>query len=463
LAPFRIARPRLLAYLAFEGGLIFLVLYGLAWLTPLLIHGLDRPQGPGAVLLAGTCFVVVLFVTQWSNPTDKASMIREIVVFTLISLLLGLLSFATLWLVASDQRWPAPALLLLEGALVVPLAVAAWRWLTVRFAVLNATRETVMILGTGETARQICRWIGDRHSSEYAVLGFVAEDEKRLGSVLAWGARIQCSYETLARFAGRRVDRVIVALDEKRGKLPVRELMELRLRGIEIEEGTSFLERVSGRIAVETMLPSWLIYSEGFKNSAVRATLKRAVDLVNASVLLLVSSPLMFLSAVAIKLDIRGPVLYRQTRVGRSGREFEMLKFRSMFIDAESKSGPTWARENDPRVTRTGRLLRKLRIDELPQLFNVLRGEMSFVGPRPERPHFVNRLEMSIPYYGLRLTARPGITGWAQVEYGYGATRDDALEKLQYDLYYIKNSNVFFDLWIVAKTIKVVLLGHGAR
>jgi sugar transferase (PEP-CTERM system associated) len=463
LAPFRIARPRLLAYLAFEGGLIFLVLYGLTWLTPLLVHGFDRPGSLGAVFLAGACFFVVLFVTQWSNPTDKASLIRETVVFTLISLLLGLLAFGTLYVAASDRSWPASGLLLLEGALVVPLAVAAWRWLTMRFEVLNVTRETVLIVGTGETAKRLCRWVGEKHGSEYAVLGFVDEGEARLGSVLAWGARVQCSYRTLARFAGTKVDRVIVALDEKRGKLPVRELMALRLRGVEIEEATSFLERVSGRISIETMLPSWLIYSDGFKNSAMRAFLKRTVDVVNALTLLVLSMPLMVVVAVLIKLDSRGPVLYRQVRVGRGGREFSILKFRSMRADAESLCGPTWARENDPRVTRLGRVLRKLRVDELPQLFNVLRGEMSFVGPRPERPHFVKQLEQSVPYYGLRMTARPGITGWAQVEYGYGGSKEDAHEKLQYDLYYIKNSNVFFDLWIVTKTAKVVALGRGAR
>jgi exopolysaccharide biosynthesis polyprenyl glycosylphosphotransferase len=211
------------------------------------------------------------------------------------------------------------------------------------------------------------------------------------------------------------------------------------------------------------MLPSWLIYSEGFKVSTMRTFLKRVTDLSHSIVLLIVSAPIMLLTAILVKLESRGPVLYRQARLGRYGEEFQVLKFRSMRQDAEKKSGPTWAQENDPRVTRVGRIIRKLRIDELPQLINVLRGEMSFVGPRPERAHFVRQLEEKIPYFGLRMTMRPGITGWAQVEHGYGASDEDALEKLKYDLFYIKNNNLLLDLLIVLKTIKVVLLGSGAR
>ncbi len=239
--------------------------------------------------------------------------------------------------------------------------------------------------------------------------------------------------------------------------------MELRLRGLEIEEATSFVERVSGRISVESMLPSWLIFSEGFRTSPLRSFLKRASDIFNSIALLILTSPLMLLVPILIKLTSRGPVLYRQKRLGMNGVEFDVLKFRSMHLDAEGAGGPQWASENDPRVTAVGRIIRSLRIDELPQLFNVLRGEMSFVGPRPERAHFILELERRLPYYTLRMTVRPGLSGWAQVEYGYGATEDDALEKLKYDLYYIKNANLLFDLWIALKTIKVVLSGRGAR
>jgi sugar transferase (PEP-CTERM system associated) len=341
--------------------------------------------------------------------------------------------------------------------------VAAWRWLSIRHNVFNAMRERVLILGTGETARKVCRWIVADHSGEYGVTGFVDEGESRLGTVLAMGVRIQTSHDTLGHFCPPRVDRVIVALDEKRGRLPVRQLMELRLRGIEIEEATSFFERISGKIAVETMLPSWLIFSEGFKTTKLKLALKRVVDVANAVGLLLLTMPVTILTALLIRLDSPGPVLYRQERHGRNGQPFEVLKFRSMKHGAELKSGPTWAKKYDPRITRVGKVIRKLRIDELPQLINVLRGEMSFVGPRPEREHFVKQLEKTVPYYGLRMIVRPGVTGWAQVEHGYADSEEDALEKLKYDLYYIKNSNIFLDLWIVLKTVRVVLLGRGAQ
>jgi sugar transferase (PEP-CTERM system associated) len=238
--------------------------------------------------------------------------------------------------------------------------------------------------------------------------------------------------------------------------------MELRLMGVGIEEATTFLERISGKIAVETMLPSWLIFSEGFKTTHLRLLLKRTVDLVLSAVLLVLALPVALLTAVAIALDSRGPVLYRQERVGRYGQPFNLLKFRSMHEGAE-KHGPAWTSKYDPRITRVGHLTRTLRIDELPQLINVLRGEMSFVGPRPERPHFVRQLEEKIPYYGLRTTVRPGITGWAQVQYGYADSAEDTREKLKYDLFYIKNANLVLDLWIVVKTVRVVLMGKGAR
>jgi sugar transferase (PEP-CTERM system associated) len=277
------------------------------------------------------------------------------------------------------------------------------------------------------------------------------------------GVRIQTSYASLPSFCPARVDRVIVALGEKRGLLPVRQLMELRLRGIEIEDATSFIERIGGKIAVETMLPSWLVFSEGFKTTRLKMAFKRLVDIGHAVVLLLPALPVMGLAALVIRLDSPGPVLYRQERMGQHGRRFQVLKLRSMKHGAERKTGPTWAAKYDPRVTRVGMVLRKLRVDELPQLFNVLRGEMSFVGPRPEREHFVRQLEEKIPYFGLRTIMRPGLTGWAQVQAGYADSAEDTLEKLKHDLYYVKNHNLLLDLWIVLKTVRVVLFGRGAQ
>ena len=461
MAPFRLARPRILTYFLLEGGLIFAVLYGLALLTPIVMPSIAGTSLGNSVIFFGLAFTGLLLLTQWGTPGDQANLVSEIVVFSVLSLVLGVATLGGIWLFMDEKR-PFAAFVG-AGAIAVPVAVSLWRWASVRFSVLNTTREHVLILGTGQTAQQVCRLIRSSFTSEYALLGFADESDERIGTVLAMGSRIQTDFLALPNYAASRADRIIVALDEKRGKLPVRQLMELRLRGLEIEDATSFVERVCGKIAVESMLPSWLIFSEGFRTSPLRSFLKRAADLVLSMTLLIFALPLMVLTAILIRLDSAGPMLYRQQRLGMNGVEFEVMKFRSMRQDAEGASGPTWASENDPRVTRIGRIIRTLRIDELPQLINILRGEMSFVGPRPERAHFIRQLERRLPYYTLRMTVRPGLTGWAQTEYGYGATEEDSLEKLKFDLYYIKNANLLFDLWIVLKTIKVVLSGHGAR
>jgi sugar transferase (PEP-CTERM system associated) len=456
-------RARHFASFTFEAGVVFSTVYGLALLTASLVKIDNVPADSRlAVLLTGSLFVAILLATQSAAFGAGATPRQEIIVFYALSLVGATILSGTLLIQSSDRKL-LPMLLSMEGGVVVPLAIALWRQLSLRLEVLDATRENVLIVGVGETSRQLARWIGENRPHVYAVLGFAAETRTEQGALVAMGARIQTDYASLPRYAGSRAQRVVVALDEKRGKLPVKELMELRLLGVEIEDVTTFYERESGRISVETMLPSWLIFSDGFKTSPLRSVIKRFSDIVNALILLVVTAPIMVLTAILIKLDSKGPVFYRQNRLGRFGEEYAVLKFRSMRIDAEHKTGPTWAQNDDPRVTRVGRVIRKLRIDEVPQLFNVLRGQMSFVGPRPERAHFVRQLETKIPYYGLRMTVRPGITGWAQVEYGYGATEDDALEKLKYDLFYVKNNNVFFDFWIVLKTIRVVLSGHGAR
>ena len=464
MPPFRNIRARFLAYSLLEGGLIFGVLYGLAMLTLRWAPDLGPTDRAlvSSVAAAAVLFSIILFGTKWANLGEAAGALREVVVFGVVSVMVGLITFGLLRVILGGQR-QLSSILFLEGAVAVPAAVGLWRLISSRFGALHPARQRVLILGTGETAMNVARWIGEHPTAGYSVLGFADEDERRLGTVLAMGARIQTDYASLPRFAPRRVDRVIVALDEKRGKLPLLQLMELRLRGLVMEEATTFIERVSGRIAVESMLPSWLIFSDGFKISPFRSVIKRACDLFHSVLLLIVVTPLMLFTAILIKLESRGPVLYRQTRLGMAGHEFDLLKFRSMRHDAEGESGPVWAKEHDERVTRVGWIIRKLRMDELPQLFNVIKGEMSFVGPRPERDHFIRHLERRIPYYGLRMTVRPGITGWAQVEYGYGATDEESLEKLKYDLFYIKNSNLLLDLWIVLKTVKVVLLGSGAR
>jgi sugar transferase (PEP-CTERM system associated) len=252
-------------------------------------------------------------------------------------------------------------------------------------------------------------------------------------------------------------------MKERRGRLPSRELLRCRVNGVDIIEGTSFYEMLTGKILVKQINPAWLIFSKGFHKSRIRRFLKRTMDLVLSLTLLTLLSPAIIAIAILIKIDSKGPVIFSQERVGENKKAYLVQKFRSMVLDAEKQSGPVWAKDNDSRITRVGRLIRTWRFDEIPQLWNVLKGEMSFVGPRPEREFFVKELEDIIPYFTERFSVKPGITGWAQISYGYGASVEDAIEKLNYDLFYIKNMSTFMDLLIILRTIKIVLFSKGAR
>ena len=280
-------------------------------------------------------------------------------------------------------------------------------------------------------------------------------------------SRILSNHVTLEATAQHLgIDEIVVAVKEQRGGvLPLRELLDCRLNGIEIIELATFLERETGKVYLDVLIPSWMIFSQGFRRDLIRRYSERAFDVLASLVLLVAALPLMALTVLAIKLEegLRAPILYGQPRVGYAGRVFRVLKFRSMRVDAEKDGRARWASANDDRVTRVGRFIRKVRIDELPQLFNVLGGRMSFVGPRPERPEFVQQLAETIPYYDVRHSVKPGITGWAQLCYPYGASEKDAVEKLQYDLYYVKNHGLLFDILILLQTVEVILLGKGAR
>jgi sugar transferase (PEP-CTERM system associated) len=272
------------------------------------------------------------------------------------------------------------------------------------------------------------------------------------------------NYEGLCNMADElNISKIVVALTEKRGTLPTKELVKCRVNGIEIIEGASFYEMLTGKFIVEQINPAWLIFSEGFYKSRTRRFLKRIMDLMLSVVLLILLLPVIITTAILIKIDSKGPVIFSQERLGENKKTYLIYKFRSMFLDAEKQSGPTWAKDNDHRITRVGKYIRQWRVDEIPQLWNVLKGDMSFVGPRPEREFFVKKLEDIIPYFTERFSIKPGITGWAQVSYGYGASVKDAIEKLNYDLFYIKNMSIFMDLMIIMRTVKIVLFGKGAR
>jgi len=447
---------------AIEGGLILGVTYLLANLTLTLDPQVTPAQVSAPVLFTSLAFGIGFIGTSLA-PISKSTPRLGTWALMGVSLGLGAFCFLVCWNLPGPSR-RFPSLLVLESALALPLVIITWRWISYRLQVFEASPRRLLVIGTGEIACEIVRAISESRSADYVILGFVDKDRSRIGQRLAMGKRILTDFASLAQDVhALGVNQIVVALDEKRGITPMRELVNLRVNGVKIEDATSFLERTTGKIAMESMLLSWLVFSDGFKYGGWRTLAKRATDIVFSLALLILAAPLMALTSLLIYLDTPGPVLYRQRRMGRFGEEFDLLKFRSMVQDAEDATGPTWARENDKRTTRVGRIIRRLRIDELPQLFNVLRGKMSFVGPRPERRHFVQRLENEMPHYALRMTIRPGITGWAQVRYRYGATIEDAREKLKYDLYYVKNSNILLDFLIALKTIRVVLSGNGAR
>ena len=355
-----------------------------------------------------------------------------------------------------QQAFGPMVLIALGGLLAVrqlSTSSAARRWLPYR----------VLVLGTGPEALAVETSLQMNHASALELAGFYPLDKMPVRSVAS--SRVVSNRLTLEETVRQLgVDEIIVAVKEQRGGvLPLRELLECRLKGVRITDLPRFFERVHGRVPIESLKASWLIYGDGFRQTWLRNTVKRAFDVVVVAILLPIALPLMAVMAIAIAIDGGRPIIYRQERVGRRGQVFTLLKFRSMAHDAEKDGQAAWASLNDARITKVGRFMRRTRIDELPQLINVLHGEMSFVGPRPERPQFVATLTEKIPFYGVRHSVKPGLTGWAQVRYTYGANLDEAVKKLEYDLYYVKNHSLLLDLLVFVKTVKVVLLGEGAR
>jgi len=344
--------------------------------------------------------------------------------------------------------------------LLICLTLVAWRSLYYLILERKLFVREVILVGTGETASKIVQEINQNRESGFTIRALIGTSapifEHADIPVIASLAELALNPQLA------RIDRIVVALDDRRGNMPITDLLNNKLRGRIIEDSISFYEAITGKILVEKVNPAWLIFSEGFDYGRLTYLIKRTFDLSLALIGISLSLPVTLLTALLIKLESRGPVFYKQARVGERGEIFSIFKFRSMRQDAE-KDGAVWARQNDDRVTRIGNFIRKVRIDEIPQIWNVLRGQMSFVGPRPERPIFVDQLVQKLPYYSLRHSAKPGITGWAQVCYPYGASEEDALRKLEYDLYYIKHQSFFIDLLIIFRTIKTVLFRKGSR
>jgi len=378
-----------------------------------------------------------------------------------VGLLLGGLGLAVLMYVF-PELYLGRGVLLLAGGLAF-LGLLACRLAFVVITGQAGLRSRVLVLGTGQRAAALANMEKGWEGFGMDVVGYL-----RLGKEATCVPESQVltrKGESLCRMARRLdVDELVVALEDRRNVLPVEDLLECRLNGTSVTELPTFLERETGKVKLDLIHPSWLTYTPGFFHRGVlRRITKRFIDIAGVLFLFPVAAPLMFLTALAIFLESGAPILFRQSRVGEGGRTFTLLKFRSMRADAEKDGQARWAAEHDPRITPLGRSLRKYRLDELPQLFNILRGDMSFVGPRPERPEFEVDLKRELPYYPERHLVKPGLTGWAQISYPYGASKKDAFEKLQYDLYYVKNFSLALDLMILLQTAETVLWGKGAR
>jgi sugar transferase (PEP-CTERM system associated) len=363
-----------------------------------------------------------------------------------------------------------PGLLIGRGTFMLSVFLVA-AFVTMNRVVLDrawkiaAPKQNLLILGTHEMALNVARELKARDDLNVTLVGFIEAKRGDSGPAKTlFGHPVIGSADDLEKLAqDYNVARIIVAMEDRRGSMPVRELVRLRVQGVRVEDAHSTMSSLTGRIWLKSIHPSWFVFSDGFYRSHLNLTVKRALDLSFGLFGLVLSLPVMALVASAVRLDSKGPAIFRQQRVGLGGKTFKVLKFRSMRADAEKANGAQWATKDDPRTTRVGRFIRKFRLDELPQFINVIRGEMSFVGPRPERPVFVEQLRKEISYYDERHSVRPGVTGWAQVQYSYGATVEDAYRKLEYDLFYLKNMSVFFDCVIVLKTVRTVLTGQGGR
>lgn len=376
----------------------------------------------------------------------------------LVAISLGIIALAVIdFIIRSDVFWRSTLLYTMGLAILV---LVADRLLLNSFLGSSAFRRRVMVLGAGDRAQRL-RELGDKPETGFAIVAYIAmSDNNRVVEE----AIPRSAIHDLGRFVENLgVSEVVLALQERRNALPLKDLLRIKTKGVHVNDFSSFIERETGRVDLDTVNPSWLIFSDGFSSSRMFSSAsKRIFDIIASSILLALTFPIILLFAALVKLDSKGPAFFRQQRVGLYGETFTLIKLRSMRTDAE-KDGAKWAEENDPRVTRLGRFIRKVRIDELPQTWSVLKGEMSFVGPRPEVPSFVESLEEEIPFYGERHMVKPGITGWAQINYPYGASVEDSRCKLEYDLYYAKNYTPFLDFVILLQTLRVILWPEGAR
>lgn len=445
-----------------EGGLIFFSI----WAVLFLLYASEITQNPERASIWLRILLITLIIQISLYYHDLYEFKYKSGLFELSVRILQAVGAACLILAGLYYLFPYFILeqgIFFLGLFLLMLFLVSWRLVYQLAAQKKLWNENIMLIGDGNLARLIGQELQSNLDSGYTI-NAVFSNPGGSGLAQELGAESRDDYDQLCEYALHyRISKIVVALEERREKSPVQALLNCKMQGIKILEGIAFYELISGKILATKTPPGWLIFSDGFRRYKLAIVSKRALDILFSVLGLVLSSPLQLAAAVLIKATSPGPVFFRQTRVGQMERSFQVVKFRTMGQDAEAKSGAVWAQKNDPRVTRVGAVFRKLRLDELPQFWNVLKGEMSFVGPRPERPEFVEQLKKKLPYYGERHTVKPGITGWAQVNYPYGASEEDALRKLEYDLFYIKNLSLVFDLYIVLKTVKTVIAGNGAR
>ena len=423
---------------------------------------IDMEMGPFSerwLSLAGSGLVVWLaMISVGVYGPNALRSLRYAAARLLVAISLSILALAMVEFVMSDITFWRSTLFYMM-VLTIGFMVSD-RLLLNSFLGSSAFRRRVMVLGAGDRAQRV-RELGDRPESGFAVVAYIAMNE---GHRVVEEAIPREAIHDLGRFVENLgVSEVVLALQERRNALPLKDLLRIKTKGVHVNDFSSFMERETGRVDLDTVNPSWLIFSDGFSSSRMfSSAAKRVFDIAASSILLALTLPIIALFALLVKLDSKGPAFFRQKRVGLYGETFNLIKLRSMCTDAET-NGAKWAEENDPRVTRIGRFIRKVRIDELPQTWSVLKGQMSFVGPRPEVPQFVNDLEEHLPFYAERHMVKPGITGWAQINYPYGASIEDSRKKLEYDLYYAKNYTPFLDLVILLQTVRVILWPEGVR
>ena len=442
--------------LVFAGLLVAVVLHsvmrGVAW-YPLRLEALTQ------LALVTLVYELCLYGKDIYDPQVTRSRIsmfvRLLEAFGISSLILAFLYFALPGIVFRQG-------VALIAAPMIMVMILGWRLLLGATGMMSRRTERAVVLGTGPVGIATVREICNRPDLNLEVVGFLDEDPLNVGKPLVNPGIVATIDELEQVVKQQRIDRIIVSLPRQRQRMPISTLLRLKCSGIAVEDAGALLERITGRIHLDQRDSSWLVFSEGFHRSRLVLFVKRTIDILVSAILVLLSLPIMAMMALAVVAETGFPVVFRQKRIGLHRVPFEMWKFRSMYQNAEAR-GPSWAKDGDRRITRVGQIIRKYRLDELPQLLNVLRGDMSLVGPRPEQPYFCDLLEKEIPIFDYRYEVRPGITGWAQIKYRYGASIEDAVRKLELDLFYIKHMSLTLDLMIILETMKVVLLGRGSQ